>query len=309
MPKPTSPPVGLQEAIRKTTYVEASSLSAALGAKLTLATETFQHTGSFKFRAAYNLASNVPQQTIVSASSGNFGQALAYSCKLLGKRAIVVMPETSARIKIEAVKGYGARVELIDTNKIHRAERVAELAGENPDAYIASAYDDPLVIDGNASLGIELAAPAFDDVIVPVGGGGLSSGIVKGLGEQGSSTRVWGAEPTLANDAARSLREGRIVRNETEPQTLADGARTVSLGENNWTILKDGLAGIVEVSEEEITTGVRMLFSMANLKAEPTSALGVGALLARPEAFQGKRVCCVITGGNVDRDLYCRLIG
>src|SRR3954468_1555511 len=114
----------LAEAIRPTFFIESEKLKSFLGIDLTIATETFQHTGSFKFRAGYNLALNVPNNEILTASSGNFGQALAYACKLLGKKCTVVMPETSARVKIEAVKNYGATVDLIDTRKVGRSERV-----------------------------------------------------------------------------------------------------------------------------------------------------------------------------------------
>src|SRR5690606_33207022 len=125
--------------------------------------------------------SSVEQEEILSASSGNFGQALAYACKLVGKRCTVVMPETSAKVKIDAVRGFGATVDLIDTNIIGRNERVEQLAREMPDAYFASAYDDRYVIAGNSTLGDELAVENFDVVISPVGGGGLISGIVTGL--------------------------------------------------------------------------------------------------------------------------------
>lgn len=289
---------------RPTTFIEAPRLAKQLGVELILASETFQHTGSFKFRAAYNVVSKIAQQKIIAASSGNFGQAIAYACALLGKSCTIVMPVTSAQVKIDAVREYGGVVDLIDVRETSRAGRVAELAAANPDAYIASAYDDPLVIEGNASLGAELANCEFDFVVAPVGGGGLTSGIITGLRKAGSSAKVIGAEPLVANDAARSLRAGRIVTNEAEPQTIADGARTVSIGHHNWPVLKDGLAGIVEVPEENIKEGIRLLFRLANLKAEPTGALSIGALLTDPERFHGRRVCSVISGGNVDAELY-----
>ena len=299
-------PLPLGEVIRRTTIIEQERLSARLGARVTVATETFQYTGSFKFRAAYNLASNVAEREIITASSGNYGQAMAYACRLLGKACRVVMPATSAQVKIDAVRQFGGTVDLIDVNMISRAARVEELAREHPQAYVASAYDDPLVIDGNASLGQELASldRDFDFIVAPVGGGGLTSGIVKGLRRAGSNIKVIGAEPLAANDAARSIRAGHIVVNETEPQTIADGARTVSVGQHNWAIIKEGLSKIVEVPEENIKEGVRVLFSLANLKAEPTGALAVGALLTEPELFQGRSVCCVVSGGNVDPEVY-----
>jgi threonine dehydratase len=291
---------------RPTTIIEAPRLARRLGIELIIASETFQHTGSFKFRAAHNVASKVSHDRIITASSGNFGQAMAYACSLLAKSCTVVMPSTSARVKVDAVREYGGKVDLVDVLTKSRAERVRELAVEDPEAYVASAYDDPLVIEGNASLGEELSAldRRFDLIIAPVGGGGLTSGIITGVRRAGKKIEVFGAEPLMANDAARSLRAGHIVRNESEPQTIADGARTLSLGEHNWTILRNGLSDIVEVPEENIREGVRLLFSLANLKAEPTGALPIGALLTRPELFRGRSVCCVVSGGNTDPDLY-----
>src|SRR5215217_7510621 len=122
----------LREAARATTIIESGRLSRRLGARIIIATETFQHTGSFKFRAAYNLASKVREREIITASSGNFGQAMAYSCRLLGKSCTVVMPATSAQVKVDAVREYGGNVDLIDVRSKGRAARVAELAEENP---------------------------------------------------------------------------------------------------------------------------------------------------------------------------------
>lgn len=296
----------LEDIVRPTTIIHAPRLATRVGVDLTIATETFQHTGSFKFRAAYNLASKVDQRRIITASSGNFGQAMAYACSLLDKWCTIVMPSTSAQVKIDAVREYGGEVDLIDTRHKSRAARVAELAAENPDAYVASAYDDPLVIEGNASLGRELSAldREFDFIVAPIGGGGLTSGIISGLRSTDSAAKVLAAEPLMANDAARSFQAGHIVVNETEPQTIADGARTVSVGQHNWAVLKNGLSAVVEVPEEKIKVGVRLLFSLANLKAEPTGALPIGALLTDPNLFRDRRVCCVISGGNVDPAVY-----
>lgn len=304
------PHLRVHEIARPTTFVEAPRLGRRLGVELTIASETFQHTGSFKFRAAYNLASAVAQRRMITASSGNFGQGLALACQLLGKSCLVVMPDTSAGIKVDAVREFGGEVDFIDVTKTTRAGRIRELAALHGDAYIASPYDDPLVIEGNATLGAELAesGKAFDSIIAAVGGGGLTSGIIQGLRMSGCQTRVYGAEPELANDAARSLRAGRIVSNETEPPTIADGVRTVSLGAHNWAILRHGLEGIVEVTEEQIKESVRLLFTLANLKVEPTGALGIAALLAAPKLFAEQAVCCVASGGNVDLELFRNLL-
>lgn len=303
---------------RPTTVVSAPRLSERLGVDLTLVSEAFQRTGSFKFRAAYHVAATVPHPVIITASSGNFGQAMAYACSLVGKHCTVVMPHTSAQVKIDAVREYGGEVDLIDTAVISRSERVRELASREPEAYIASAYDDPLVIEGNATLGAELAALGqmeesrggrrFDCIVAPIGGGGLTSGIITGLAGAGDPTPVIGAEPLLANDAARSLRAGRIVRDEQEAATVADGARTLSIGEHNWAILREHMRRIVEVPEQRITEAVRLLFLLANLKAEPTGALSLGALLTEPELFRDRSVCCIISGGNVDAEVYRRIL-
>ncbi len=298
----------LLEAIRPTVFLEPQKLRDFLGLDLTIATETFQHTGSFKFRAGYNLALNIPNDEILTASSGNFGQALAYACKLLNKKCVVVMPETSAKVKIEAVRNYGATVDLVDTKTVGRSARVAQLAAQMPNAYVASAYDDLFVIEGNSSLGDELAPQEFDVVVAPVGGGGLISGISKGLCRNGSKTTLIGAEPLLGNDAARSLKAGEIVANESEPLTIADGARTLSLGKNNWEIIKTGVSEIIEVSDEKIAEAVRFYFGLANLKSEPTGAVSLGAILERPENFKDKKVCVVVSGGNVDAEIYRQIL-
>ena len=300
--------IPLREAIRPTTFIQSSKLRDHLGLDITIASETFQHTGSFKFRAGYNLAANVPNDSILTASSGNFGQALAYACKLLSKKCTVVMPETSAKVKIDAVRSFGATVDLIDVKKVGRGERVAQLASEMPDAYVASAYDDKFVIDGNSSLGDELAPLGFDVIVVPIGGGGLISGVVTGLCRSGASSIVIGAEPLLGNDAARSLKAGEIVRNEIEPMTIADGARTISVGNLNWPIIRDNVPEIIEVPDERIAEALRLYFGLANLKCEPTGALSLGAVLERRDDFVGKKVCVVVSGGNVDTEVYQRIL-
>ncbi len=298
----------LTDAIRPTFFLESEKLKTFLNLDLTIATETFQHTGSFKFRAAYNTALSVEQDHLVTASSGNFGQALAFACKLLDKKCHVVMPENSARVKVEAVRNYGAVVDLIDTKTVGREERVLQLLDAFPDAYKASAYDDPLVIEGNSSLGDELSAKDFDEIIVPVGGGGLISGISKGLCRNNSNSTLIGAEPLMANDAARSLKAGEIIKNESEPQTIADGARTISLGKHNWEIIKTGVSEIAEVSEEKIIEAVKLYFNLANLKCEPTGALSLGAVLEMPENFKDKKICLIVSGGNVDAEIYRQIL-
>jgi threonine dehydratase len=296
--------------IAPTTFINSRTLSEHLRLPVTLATETFQHTGSFKFRAAYNLVSKVPQKKLLAASSGNFGQALAYACKLLHKQCIVVMPATSAAVKIASVRGHGATVDLVDTRRTSRVQRVAELAADHPDAYIASPFDDDFVIQGNATLGRELAdaGHSWNAIVAPIGGGGLISGIAQGLRAAGDKTTLMGAEPALANDAARSLRAGKIIPNEFEAPTIADGARTISLGIRNWEIIRREVSDIIEVSEANIGRALRLLFRFVNLKVEPTGALSLGAILEQRDRFDEAPVCCVVSGGNVDPEVYARLL-
>ena len=299
----------LQPHVVPTVLVHAEALDDAVGARVTLACETFQRTGSFKFRGAYNLLRSIPQTAIVSASSGNFGQAVALAARMLGKRCTVVMPDSSSRVKVEAVRRNGAAVELVATRAISRMERIRQLLAEDPARFYAPAFDDVRVVAGNSSLGREIVQSGmeFDAVIVPVGGGGLISGIITARDTLGSGTSIYGAEPALGNDAARSFRSGTLIANEMEPPTIADGARTLSLGEVTWPIVRRGVEDIVEVPEEQIAEAMRLLFRFANVKAEPTGALSLGAVLAN-NRLAGKHVCCVISGGNVDEELYAAVL-
>lgn len=295
--------------LRPPCFLPVPGLSQQFQCEIIIASETFQYTGSFKFRAAYNLLSEIPHKHIIAASSGNFGQAVANACSLLGKTCTIVMPEASARVKIEAVRAYGGNVDLIDVHKISRAERVTQLMKEQPEAFEAPAYDDYRVVAGNSTLGKDIfASKTFDSIIAPVGGGGLSAGLVVARDYLNLRTEIVGVEPVSANDAARSLRSGQLVRNDQEPATIADGVRTISLGKINWEILSQGLENIIEVPEDLIITALRYYFRYLNLKVEPTGALTLAALLAQPERFQGKRVCCVASGGNVDPSVYAQLL-
>lgn len=292
---------------RPTHFIHADRLSRRFNTEITLAVETFQHTGSFKYRAAFNVATSVPNSHLLTASSGNFGQALAKAASITGKRCTVVMPQTSAVVKVDAVRSFGAEVDLIDITKISRDDRIAQLREQFPDAYFASPFDDPYVIQGNMSLGEEIAERGFDVVVAPVGGGGLASGLVLAFAKCETSPHLLLAEPALANDFARSIRVGERLANATEPQTLADGARTRSVGVRNWDVLSGAIKEVIEVSEENIRVAVRLLFE-ENVKSEPTGAVSTAALLQEPNRSKGVRVCCVVTGGNVDPELFAQLI-
>jgi threonine dehydratase len=295
---------------RPTTFVTSPRLSSLLGVDLTLASEAFQYTGSFKFRGALRTAQQSPAPHLIAASSGNFGQALAFACQLTGKRCTIVMPHDSPGVKVEAVRAHGAEVGFVDTRVTTRADRVAELLAEHPQAVQAYPSDGEAMLAGNETLGAEILAhePPFHIVVAPVGGGGVVVGLIRAARRRMGSVLLFGAEPTVANDVAQSFRQGRRVTLPAEPTTLADGVRVLGLSEGNWTVVRDGLAGVVEVAEDRIAEATRVLFSLANLKAEPTGALALAAVLQQPALFQGQRVCCVVTGGNVDPAVYARLI-
>lgn len=299
----------LQRFIRPTLLLPNQALSEQLNCELTIASETFQYTGSFKFRAAYNLLASISQKYVIAASSGNFGQAVAFACTLLGKKCTVVMPKTSAQVKIAAVQSYGGNVDLIDVSKISRYERVQQLLSESPDAFFAQAYDDYRVVAGNSTLSKEiLSSSDFDVIISPIGGGGLCSGQIIARDQLNTHTEIIGAEPLTGNDAAQSLQKGKLLHNEHEPDTIADGARTLSLGELNWEIIQRGITDIIEIPDQLTLQALRSYFLYANLKVEPTGALSLGALLAQPERFHKKRVCCIVSGGNVDPIVYAQAL-
>ncbi|MBX9666361.1 MAG: pyridoxal-phosphate dependent enzyme [Candidatus Obscuribacterales bacterium] len=298
-------------ALRPTLVVESVKLNNELGLNVHIASEAFQHTGSFKFRAAYNVATNSPAPHLVTASSGNFGQALAYACRLTRKKCTVIMPAQSTKAKVDAVRSFGADARLVDVSVKSRGEWLDEVIAElGSSVENVSPYDDPRVIEGNSSLADELYQykDRFDTVVVPIGGGGLSSGLISGFRRLGLAVDVIGAEPLLGNDAARSFRDGTIIVNNAEPATIADGARTLSVGQHNWEILKNGLSDIIEVSEENIVRGLQLLFFQANMKVEPTGALSLGAVLSDKQRFFGKKPLLIMSGGNVDGESYVKLL-
>ena len=294
---------------RSTKIEHFPAIDQLLGMEVYFASELEQITHSFKFRAAWSVVNNINAEGFIAASSGNFGQALACACQRLGKACVIVMPTTSAQVKINAVYSYGAEIIFVDTRMQSRADKVNEVTKGYPSFYVASAYDCEQVILGNSSLGVEIAhlEQEFDLIIAPIGGGGLAAGIIQGLRGSGDETPVWGAEPFLADDLYWSLKAQKLLKHDIEPQTLADGARTLSVGRRNWTILKENLINVIQVSEEKITQAVQLLWKMG-LRVEPTGALTLGGLL-ETEDWKGKKVLAVISGGNVDPELFEHLIG
>ena len=299
--------MNLLETVRPTTWLHFEQIDSAVGTKVWFASETRQVTGSFKYRAATSVVNNVSAPGFIAASSGNFGQALACACKLKGVPCIIVMPTTSAAVKIDAVRSHNAEVVFVDTAVQTRADKVKEVVVDYPEYHVASPYDCDWVIQGNSSLGEEIHVHSSNPglVLVPIGGGGLISGVAEALESNGNEVLLWGAEPAMADDAARSLEQGERLYNEGEPQTVADGARTRSVGARNWLRIKRRVSNILRVSEESICKAVCLLHSVG-VEVEPTGALTLGALLEH--SIDVDEVVVVISGKNVDSTLYDSII-
>jgi len=268
--------------------------------------ENLQPMGAFKIRGAYNAISRMPQavrrQGVMTYSSGNHGQAVAYAAQLLGLRAVVVMPETAPAVKVAGVKRWGGEVVFAGRTSQDRQVKAEELAARDGLAVVPP-FDHPDIVAGQATVGLEIAAdlPDVATVVVPVGGGGLISGVVVGLAAAGSAARVWGVEPAGAPKLARSLAAGRPVRLE-RTASLADGLITLSVGDIPFAQLahhRDRLAGVVLVEDDALRDAVHFLWRECRIAVEPsgaatTAALRSGAVRPVPPAV------LVVSGGNVD---------
>ncbi|MCX6127391.1 MAG: threonine/serine dehydratase [Proteobacteria bacterium] len=266
--------------------------------------ENFQRIGAFKIRGATNAVkalceTQIPSR-VITHSSGNHGQAVALAAKSQGILATVVMPYNTSKIKIDAVRSYGADVVFCEPGTSAREQKVLDNI-QQTGAVLIHPYDDLLIIAGQGTAAWELLEeyPDLDIVIVPVGGGGLLSGSCLAIRERGSLAAVIGAEPEAANDAAQSLKSGHIVSVST-PQTIADGLRANCIGSRNFAIIKKDVSQILEVSEDEIIRAMRLVWERMKIVIEPSSAVPVAALFKHQELFFGKRVGVIISGGNVD---------
>ncbi|MDX0022141.1 pyridoxal-phosphate dependent enzyme [Sinorhizobium meliloti] len=268
-----------------------------------------QITGAFKIRGALNKALSLSKEEIangiIATSSGNHAQGLAYAARMLGVKAILVLPVTTPKIKIENTKALGAEVILFDGDTAARWKRVYEIAEENEYAAV-HAFEDPIVMAGQGTIGCEILQDLddVDTVIVPIGGGGLISGIATAIKETKPSVRVIGAEPALTPKYFHS----RINKERTSlplKNTIADGLRISVPGQNPYPIIERYVDEIVLVEDEHIIAGMRALAKDAKLIAEPAAPIGVGALLAGSiDVKLDEKVCAVLSGGNWDlRDL------
>ncbi len=296
----------LEPVLRPTPAMTSSSLAPLVGRQmLHLKPENLQRTGSFKFRGAYTkvhrLAPHLGGRGIVTYSSGNHGQAVALAAALHGVKAIIVLPEDAVPDKVEATLAYGAEIIRAGHTSLERKAAAEDIAASHGWP-IVHAFDDPDIIAGQATVGREIAlsVPDTDGVLVPVGGGGLASGISLALSHLRPGLPVFGVEPEGANDAFLSLSEHHLVTLD-HPQTLADGLRTSRIGDLNFEILSRHLAGIITVSEASIRKAVRLLAQRAKLVVEPSGAVGLAALLeGKGAALMSPTL--VLSGGNVSAE-------
>ncbi len=283
------------------------------GPDLWLKPESLQPVGSFKIRGAYHGVASLPEERraagVVTHSSGNHAQALAYAARVFGVPCVVVMPDAAVPAKVAATRALGAEVVLVPpAERMSRVERLAEERGMS----VVPPFDHPAVIAGQGTVGLELATDlsTVDVVLVPVGGGGLAAGVATAVKGIRPRTRVVGVEPELASDAKESLDGGRRVEwsPELTYRTAADGLRT-NLSELTFAHLAERLDGIVTVTEPEILTTVGRLAREARLVVEPSGAVATAAYLHHRDELPPGRTVAVISGGNPDPALFADLLG
>jgi threo-3-hydroxy-L-aspartate ammonia-lyase len=287
-------------------------LEPTLGADLYLKAENLQRVGAFKFRGAYNTLSTLAETErsshVITSSSGNHGQAVAAAGGLLGIDVTVVMPENAVHVKIDAVRGYGAQVEFAGTTSPEREARAQEIGAQTGGVVIGS-FDDTRIIAGQGTAGLEIMQqlPDVQVIVVPVGGGGLISGVATAAKAIKPGIRVIGVEPEGAADVFESLKSGRRVTL-SRIDTIADGLRTSSPGELNFAIMSRLVDQIVLITDDEIRAAMRALAFVSKLTVEPSGAVAVAALISGKIDVAGQKVVAVISGGNVDPNMYAGIL-
>jgi threo-3-hydroxy-L-aspartate ammonia-lyase len=291
----------------RTPVARSRTLDSLSGCQVRLKCESLQRAGAFKFRGAFNALSlhqrRHPGEGVLAASSGNHAQAVALAGQLLGIPVTVVMPQDAPRVKANATRDYGAEIVFYDRDRSDR-QTVAERVAAERELRIVHAYDDARVIAGQGTAVKELIEDAgeLDLLLVCLGGGGLLSGSALSARALSPGCRVVGVEPELADDAARTFRTGTL-QSVHNPPTIADGARTPSLGQITMPLVLELADDVVTVSERAIVQAMRFCWERLKLVVEPTGALALAALLDRvvqPEP--GARVGVTLSGGNVDLD-------
>lgn len=278
------------------------------GRKLYLKPENLQPIGAFKLRGAYNkIAALSPQERsrgVITYSSGNHGQGVAYAARALGTKAVIVMPSNAPSLKREAAASMGAEIVLVGPGSLERQTKAEELAAQYG-YVIVPPFNDEQIIAGQGTMGLEILEdlPDVETVLVPVGGGGMLSGVATAIKLSKPSAKVIGVEPELAADAQASLRAGKIVESTAEQtsRTIADGLRTQSIGAITFEHIKRYVDDIVTVSEQDIRQATRWLATNPKTVAEPSGAVAVaGFLFNRDELPRTTINVAIISGGNID---------
>ena len=293
----------------RTPLIESPALSRRFGRRVYLKLECFQPIRVFKIRGAYNKISQLSAKKIVAASSGNHGIAVAYCSRLLGKQCTVVVPETAVKEKVDVIEEYGAGVVRFGKYHSDREAKAREIAGETSVTFVPP-FNDPEIISGQGTCGLEITQQLedFDSVIVPVGGGGLVSGISIAIKSLKPSARVFGVEPTGAPKMQASLSAGKIVMI-NEPKSIADGLIPASVGDLTLEACQKNVDGMFSVSDDEILSAMKLLIEEAHIFPEPSGSAPL-AVLSKPEnrSRLGDRVVLVVSGGNVSLSLLNQLL-
>jgi len=301
----------------RTPLVSSPVIDALSGARVLLKPEMLQRTGSFKFRGAFNKLMSIPEEArprgVVAFSSGNHAQGVAAAAQLLGLRATIVMPADAPASKRERTKAYGAELVLYDRLREDR-EAIARRIAEERGATLVPPYDDTKIIAGQGTIGREIVDDleqmglSPDLVMAPASGGGLCAGIAVAVRSRRPQAAIVCAEPDGFDDHARSLRAGQREPHHADKHTICDALMAPIPGQLTFTINQRLLARGVTASDAEVAATVGLVFRELRLVVEPSGAVALAALLAGHIQARGKTVAVVLSGGNVDPDMYARLI-
>ena len=289
----------------RTPVLTNNTLNQMAGRNLFFKCENFQKIGAFKFRGGWNAVSILDDEEaskgVCTHSSGNHAQAVAYAAMMRGIPSYIVMPKNAPEVKLNAVKGYKAEITLCEPTLKARRTTLEEIA-KKTGATVIHPFNNPDVIAGQVTAALELIEDTedLDAVIAPIGGGGLMSGTCVATHSLLPNAKLYGAEPKGADDAYRSLKEGRMLPQEN-PDTICDGLLT-SLGENTWNILKDHLDAIYTVTDDEVIKAMRLIWERMKIIIEPSCATPVAVVLSEEfKALKGmQNIGIILTGGNVD---------
>lgn len=302
----------IQGRVRLTPVLTSPELDDRVGARVFIKAEGLQRTGSFKVRGAFNkllsLDTSERQRGVVAYSSGNHAAAVALAARELEMPATVVIPEDAAAPKLAAVEFHGAGLRRYDAAREDRVELASALAHDQG-LTLVPPFDDLAVIAGQGTLGLELAeqAPALDVVLVPVGGGGLLAGVGTAVKARNPSVRLIGVEPETGDDTLRSLRAGERIALPEQPQTIADGLRTLTPGAITFPINSKLLDDVVTVTDAQISEAMWSCFNLLRVVVEPSGAVAMAALLSGNLATARQRVGVILSGGNVDAERFADL--